>query len=347
MEPLVTVLMSSYNHGKFIADGLESVLNQSYKNLQIIVVDDGSQDDTQDILRSYKDERLTVLMTDKNTAFRLYETVKSKIQGEYVAELASDDSWDLDKIQKQVDFMETHKEIGAVFSWCEVLTQDLKEKERLEKVFNVQNKEMYEWFWELIVVGNEFNNPSVMFRTEVFRKYDGYRFQYRQLQDLELWLRMLPHEQIYIMPEKLTYYTWHPEDNTGNISADTVENMVRLDTEMSYILFDIFRNTEGAFFNRAFARELEGDTSVEEADVICKKFLILACFNSSVFQDAAILYYHEFIRKEGVLDILEQKYGFSRADFWKYEGEKGSVHDMRVYRELAVKWRETYYNNQK
>ena len=46
MEPLVTVLISSYNHAKYIAAGLESVLNQSYKNLQIIVVDDGSQDDT-------------------------------------------------------------------------------------------------------------------------------------------------------------------------------------------------------------------------------------------------------------------------------------------------------------
>lgn len=347
MEPLVTVLISSYNHAKYIAAGLESVLNQSYKNLQIIVVDDGSQDDTLDLLQSYEDERLTVLTAERNTAFRLYDTAKSKIQGKYVAELASDDRWTLDKIQKQVDFLENHGEIGLVFSWCEVLTPDLKEKERLESVFNVQNKEMHEWFWELIVEGNKFNNPSVMFRTEVFQKYDGYRFQYRQLQDLELWLRMLPNENVYIMPEKLTYYTWHPKDNVGNMSADTMENMVRLDMEMSYILFDVFRNIDGAFFNRAFARELEGDMSLEKADIICKKFLILACFNSSVFQDAAILFYHECIREDGVLDTLEHKYGFSRADFWKYEGEKGSVHDMRAYRDLAVKWRESYYNCQR
>ena len=87
--------------------------------------------------------------------------------------------------------------------------------------------------------------------------------------------------------------------------------------------------------------------SLENEDIVCKKFLILACFNSSVFQDAAILFYHEYIREDGVLDVLEHKYGFSRADFWKYEGEKGSVHDMMTYRDLAVKWRETYYNNQK
>ena len=81
MEPLVTVLISSYNHAKYIAAGLESVLNQSYKNLQIIVVDDGSQDDTLDLLQSYEDERLTVLTAERNTAFRLYDTAKSKIQG--------------------------------------------------------------------------------------------------------------------------------------------------------------------------------------------------------------------------------------------------------------------------
>ena len=61
---------------------------------------------------------------------------------------------------------------------------------------------------------------------------------------------MLPNENVYIMPEKLTYYTWHPKDNVGNMSADTMENMVRLDMEMSYILFDVFRNIDGAFFLR-------------------------------------------------------------------------------------------------
>lgn len=347
MEPLVTVLISSYNQGAYITECLNSVLNQSYKNLQVIVVDDGSQDDTLDILQSFEDERLTALTTEKNTAFRLYEIAEKEIQGKYVAELALDDRWTLDKIKKQVDFLESHGSIGAVFSWCEVLTPDLNEKERLEKIFNVQNREMHEWFRELIVGGNKFNNPSVMFRTEVFQKYGGYRFRYRQLQDLELWLRMLPNETIYVMPEKLTYYMWHPQDKVGNISAATVDNMVRLDTEMSYILFDVFRNTDGDFFNRSFSRELEGDMSLENEDIVCKKFLILACFNSSVFQDAAILFYHEYIREDGVLDVLEHKYGFSRADFWKYEGEKGSVHDMMTYRDLAVKWRETYYNNQK
>ena len=65
----------------------------------------------------------------------MYDTAKSKIQGKYIAELASDDRWTLDKVQKQVDFLENHGEIGLVFSWCEVLTPDLKEKDRLESVF--------------------------------------------------------------------------------------------------------------------------------------------------------------------------------------------------------------------
>ena len=141
MEPLVTVLISSYNQGAYITECLNSVLNQSYKNLQVIVVDDGSQDDTLDILQSFEDERLTALTTEKNTAFRLYEIAEKEIQGKYVAELALDDRWTLDKIKKQVDFLESHGSIGAVFSWCEVLTPDLNEKERLEKIFNVQNRD--------------------------------------------------------------------------------------------------------------------------------------------------------------------------------------------------------------
>lgn len=192
MEPLVTVLISSYNQGAYITECLNSVLNQSYKNLQVIVVDDGSQDDTLDILQSFEDERLTALTTEKNTAFRLYEIAEKEIQGKYVAELALDDRWTLDKIKKQVDFLESHGSIGAVFSWCEVLTPDLNEKERLEKIFNVQNREMHEWFRELIVEGNKFNNRPSCSGQKCFRNMVAIDFDTRQLQDLELWLRMLP-----------------------------------------------------------------------------------------------------------------------------------------------------------
>ena len=76
----ISIIVPIYNVEKYVRQCIESIINQTYKNLQIIVVDDGSQDDTLDLLQSYEDERLTVLTAERNTAFRLYDTAKSKIQ---------------------------------------------------------------------------------------------------------------------------------------------------------------------------------------------------------------------------------------------------------------------------
>lgn len=109
-EPLVSVIIPVYNAEKVVKFTLDSVINQTYKNLEIICVNDCSKDNSLEILNEYakKDKRIKVLSNEKNSGVAQTRNNGLKIAtGEYIAFVDSDDIWDLTKTEKQIDFMLT------------------------------------------------------------------------------------------------------------------------------------------------------------------------------------------------------------------------------------------------
>lgn len=120
-QPLVSVIMPTYNHAKFIGKAIDSVLNQTYKDLELIIVDNYSEDDTEEIVASYKDDRIIYLKFRNNgiiAASRNHGIKHS--HGEYIAFLDSDDLWMSEKLEKQVPWFDD-SEVGLVYSKCFVL----------------------------------------------------------------------------------------------------------------------------------------------------------------------------------------------------------------------------------
>lgn len=107
-EPLVSVIIPVYNAERTIKDTLDSVINQTYKNLEIICINDCSKDNSLEILNEYvkKDERIKVLSNEKNSGVAKTRNNGLKIAtGEYIAFVDSDDIWNLTKTEKQIEFM--------------------------------------------------------------------------------------------------------------------------------------------------------------------------------------------------------------------------------------------------
>ncbi|MBA7530747.1 UDP-Glc:alpha-D-GlcNAc-diphosphoundecaprenol beta-1,3-glucosyltransferase WfgD [subsurface metagenome] len=101
-QPLISVVMPTYNHGRFIGDAINSVLNQTYRNLELIIIDNFSEDNTEKIVTSYKDDRIKYLKFKNNgviASSRNYGIKHSR--GEYIAFLDSDDVWLPEKLEKQ------------------------------------------------------------------------------------------------------------------------------------------------------------------------------------------------------------------------------------------------------
>jgi glycosyltransferase involved in cell wall biosynthesis len=113
MKPLVSIIITSYNYGKFIKTAIDSALNQSYKKIEIIVVDDGSTDDSPEIIKSYGNKIISVLKNNQGQSSAINAGF-GKSSGSIICLLDSDDFFELDKIQKNVNIYENFPNVY----WC-------------------------------------------------------------------------------------------------------------------------------------------------------------------------------------------------------------------------------------
>lgn len=117
IDGLVSIIMPSWNTGRFIAESIQSVINQTYKNWELIIVDDCSTDNTDNIVETFHDDRIRYLKNEKNNGAALTRNrALRKAQGEWIAFLDSDDLWLPKKLEHQIKFM---KKNNLVFSYHE------------------------------------------------------------------------------------------------------------------------------------------------------------------------------------------------------------------------------------
>ena len=114
-DGLVSVIMPSWNTGRFIAESIQSVLNQTYRDLELIIADDCSTDDTDEVVGAFSDSRIRYIKNEKNMGAALSRNrAMREARGEWIAFLDSDDLWEPEKLEKQIAFM---KDNGYVFSY--------------------------------------------------------------------------------------------------------------------------------------------------------------------------------------------------------------------------------------
>jgi len=120
--PKITVAIPSYNHEKYIAHAIRSVLEQTFQDFEIVITDDGSSDETLQVIREFTDPRIRIYCNEKNCgASAAMNNCIQQAKGEYIAILNSDDLFSPDKLEKQVDFLDKNPEIGAVFGYAQII----------------------------------------------------------------------------------------------------------------------------------------------------------------------------------------------------------------------------------
>lgn len=199
-EGLVSIIMPTYNCGKFIGETIESVLQQSYKNWEIIIMDDCSKDDTKQIVEGYSlnDKRIKYFCLDVNSGAAVARTEAMKrAEGEYMAFLDSDDLWMPDKLEKQLSFMTKN---GYAFS-CTAYEQIDEESKSLDRVIRTVKKTDY----NRLLLDCPVGNSTVMYSVKSMGKFEVPDIRKRN--DDALWLQMLKKEKyIWGMPDVLMKY---------------------------------------------------------------------------------------------------------------------------------------------
>jgi glycosyltransferase involved in cell wall biosynthesis len=226
--PLVTIGIPFYNDGEQLRKSITSVLNQTYQNWRLILMDDGSKDNSLQIAKSFKDPRITVISDGQNKklARRLNE-LNTMIEGKYYARMDGDDIMFPERIEKQVAYLENHPEVDVVGTMSVVIDKEdrIIGKSRTTRRAAQTQKD--------VLQGNSFIHPSVMGRAEWFRMHP-YDDKMARCQDFDLWLRTVEQSVFGKLDEPLLFYRY-----ANNV---TIEKTVRSGQFLSRYLYDSYSN---------------------------------------------------------------------------------------------------------
>ena len=222
--PKVTVFLTSFNHSKYIREAIESALNQSFTDFELIIWDDASTDESWSIINEYDDPRICAFRNEENTLGTVgFDQMLAGIaKGEYIAIHHSDDIWEIEKLAKQVDILQSQPSIGAVFTLVQPIDEDgahfsLKDN-FYYNVFDQANRTRHEWLRFFFTRGNALCHPSVLIRKICYQECGSYRSEFAQLGDFDMWIRLCSKFDIHILQEKLTKF--RIRDDNANVSGD-------------------------------------------------------------------------------------------------------------------------------
>lgn len=190
-NPLISVVMGTYNCSEYLGEAIESILNQTIKDFEFIIIDDASSDSTYEIIQSYaqKDNRVIGLRNAVNSGlgYSLYTGV-SKARGRFIARMDADDISLPQRFAVQVKFLESHPEVACVGTSAKVFG-NVSFLAKLKGIHcPTQHEEIKAW----LLLGTPMMHPSVMFNGELMRNLClNYNPAYRKAQDFELWTRLV------------------------------------------------------------------------------------------------------------------------------------------------------------
>ncbi|MCJ2071061.1 glycosyltransferase [Methylobacterium sp. J-030] len=236
MRPKISVCIPSFSHGKYIGRCIESVLQQTIQDFELVISDDNSQDETVQIIESYADDRIRIIKNTINAGPN--ENTNRCLRaacGEYVALLASDDVMLPRRLAAQLSVLEKKPELGAVFSLIEVIddTDAVLSDTIYEEIFTHENRPRLSWLRHFFLYGNCLAGITPMIRRRVIDEIGLYHPLLVQLADFDYWIRICTRWEIEVLPEKLCRYRIHQAGT--NTSADTVDSRVRLRWESAYV----------------------------------------------------------------------------------------------------------------
>ncbi|MCC7160286.1 glycosyltransferase family 2 protein [Candidatus Nomurabacteria bacterium] len=190
MNKLVSIILPTYNGAVRISDAIKSVLNQSYTNWELLVIDDGSKDNTKEIVENFTktDSRVKYIKNENNLGIQ--KTLNKGIReakGEYIARIDDDDIWcDPQKLEKQVEFLDKNKDYVLVGTG--VIVVDEGGKELFRYLVSVSDYDIR----ERLLGKNCFVHSSVVFRKAIVLEIGGYGegSDVRHMEDYDLWLRI-------------------------------------------------------------------------------------------------------------------------------------------------------------
>lgn len=314
-SPIVTVVMVAFNHAKYLRQTMASVFAQTLKNIEIILVDNGSTDNSAEIIANLSDPRLIVIQQENLGLSLGYNIGIQRARGKYIALGNADDEWAPEKLEEQVTAIEKQS-AAACFSAAQLVDDDnnaIPAELAAQFPFSFEDlarERMYEKF---------FFNTNFMCATSALidRSYLQKRLfdpSLIQLQDFELWVYLIKKGSFVVLPEKLVFYRVRTDGH--NLSLDK-SNRARVLFELHLAYENFFDDVDIEFFRSAFADHLRNRNFAPDAFDFEKAFLYMKMSEPSI-KALGIEMLYSILSTESGREIGLSHYGLKIADIWNF-----------------------------
>jgi glycosyltransferase involved in cell wall biosynthesis len=208
-EPRVTVLMPAYNVGKYIAEAIRSVLDQDFPDFELLIVDDGSADDTRQVIATFRDERIRLLVQEKKGISAALNAGLAEARGEYIARFDADDICLPQRLSRQTAYLDAHPDYVLTGSDAEYMSEDGEHLFDFHCIAysspDVLNK-LYDTC--------PFIHSAVMFRKKEVLQAGSYSLYAHNFEDYFLWIQLVQFGKCCNLPETLIKVRINPDSAT-------------------------------------------------------------------------------------------------------------------------------------
>ena len=214
--PLVSAIIPSYNHENYIEECVLSIVNQTYKNIELIVIDDGSTDRSREILEQLQKQHgfVLVLQDNQGVSKTMNKAIRQYAHGKYITGSASDDFLMPDKVERQVNYMESDPDCSLVFGKVHMVDAQSWIIEGLTVVDPVEDP-VYSVSFDGLIERNCIPAATIMYRKDMWEQCGGYN-ENSIIEDWGLWLEFAYSGKIVYLDEYFAFYRWHGSNQTSN-----------------------------------------------------------------------------------------------------------------------------------
>ena len=235
--PLISVVMPVYNQEKYVSEAVKSILNQTFKDFEFIIVDDGSTDKTIEIIKSFDDQRIRLVQAEHKGFIEALKLATDKASGKWLARMDSDDICISDRLERQLNFLSAHPE-------CVILTNPYGIITPNDKLLLPITSSKWRYFEakDITLATSLFCDPSTIYDREIAIKagYDEWEVE------KPLWYKMLAYGKGVILDEPLYFIRWR----IGSVSR----GQIKYPTDINYQIRQKFDKANAVALEQKYKR---------------------------------------------------------------------------------------------
>ncbi|EOI6144376.1 glycosyltransferase family 2 protein [Campylobacter coli] len=313
--PKFSILTPCFNHEKYIKYFIQSILEQSFENFELIIVDDCSSDNSIKEIQKFQDSRIKLIKHSYNKGINAtLNTAFKNSSGDYIVFMASDDMFEVNALEKINEVFETKQNIDVIYPALKYINED-NQIFKNGKILNISNE--IDLIRDFFIIGNCLTSPGMSIKRKAYDKIYPLDNAFCNQQDTLMHIKLLLNKvKIFVLDDYLVHY--RVATTNTSISAGISSNIARANLEMEILMQEFLKMNDLDLLEKIFAKEIQ-TTGIKPYKETLKFFLGYMALQSD---DEFKKYwgYHKIMEYYNIpsnVEILKEKYNFTFKDYVK------------------------------